>query len=116
MADSDSRSAGVALALGQGVTLWTVLLPPLTDVRRHTPGRSPDFADDVRHAELVAGTLAITIGGVMGYMNRSYAPIVASSIVISVMILAYEYTLQSQGTHANVSVIPGEASSERYAE
>lgn len=93
MADKDAPLGAVTLSVAQAVSLWTVLLPPITEIRRHTPGTSPDFAADVRHAEMVAGTLAVTVGGIMACLEKSYAPIVASGVLVASMIVAYEYTL-----------------------
>jgi len=109
---SDNTPLGaVTLAVAQTVSLWTVLMPPITEVRRHTPGSAPDFADDVRHAEIVAGTLAITVGGIMSAMERDYTPLVASAVLVAAMIAAYEYTLNTQGVQAHVTIINGEVAS-----
>lgn len=105
---SDTPQGAITLSVAQAVTLWTVLLPPITEVRRHTPGGAPEFAADVRHAELVAGSLAITIAGVMAYLEKSYAPLIASSVLVATMIAAYEYTLHVPGSTASVSVINSE--------
>jgi hypothetical protein len=102
---SNEEIMGVTLALGQTVSLWTVLTPPITEVRRHSPGNAPAFTDDVRQAEIVAGVLALTVGALMGYVTKSKQPFLAVAVLVGTMTLAYEYTLQCPGAHAEVSVI-----------
>ena len=102
----ENTFGAVTLSVAQTVSLWTVLLPPVSEVRRHTPGRAPQFADDVRHAEMVAGSLAITVGAIMAVTEKDYRPLIASAVLVAAMIAAYEYTLQTNpGAQTAVTII-----------
>lgn len=87
---------GATLALTQTVALWTVLMPPLHDVRHYTPGAAPEFADDVRQAELVIGVTSIAVGFIASRIENSWTPLVASSLLVFTLVGAYEYTLRKQ--------------------
>lgn len=85
---------GATLAITQTVALWTVLMPDLHEVRRHTPGQAPEFADDVRQAEMVIGVTSVVVGYVASRIEKSWTPLLASTMVTFTLIAAYEYTLR----------------------
>jgi hypothetical protein len=53
-------------------------------------------------AELVAGSLAITIGGIMSVATHNNRPVVIASVVVCALVIAYEFTLRRPGARGNV--------------
>jgi hypothetical protein len=94
--------AGTTLAITQTLTVWSVLMPPITEVRENTPGRSPTFTDDMRQTEAVAGTVAVGIGYLMTKLTNTWEPLVYSAMFVTLLIMAYEYVLHTDNRHLSV--------------
>jgi len=99
---SSNDVAGSTLSVTQSVTLWTVFLPPLTDIKRYSPGGNPDFAADVRHAECMAIATSLGLSVVICTLDKTWRPMIAWLAVTMVMLVAYEYTMQSPGYSATL--------------
>lgn len=107
MSDNASSTAmvGTTLAVTQTISLFTVLMPPITDVHRHNPEADHPFASDVRQAEFVAGGLSLSVAAIMSRIEGSWLPFVAASFLVAVLIGAYEYTLNKPGFTPNLSAV-----------
>lgn len=91
---------GATLSVTQTISLFTVLMPPITDIHHHNGDSSHPFATDVRQAELVAGTLSLSVAAIMARIEDSWTPFIATSILVAVLIGSYEYTLRKPGYSA----------------
>lgn len=97
--DSKNAVAGSTLALTQTVTVWTILMPPIWEVRENTPGRDPGFADDMRQTECVAGLISVAVGYIMTKVEHSWNPLICSTLLVLTLIAAYEYVLFTDKRH-----------------
>jgi hypothetical protein len=94
--------SGASLSATSTIMIYTVFLPEFTDVKRQTPGRNPDFADDVRFAEIMAASTSLGVALLVAHLESSWTPILAWAAVSILLTLAYEFTLQVPGTQANL--------------
>lgn len=111
MADGNKVSvSGAGLSATSTIMIYTVFLPEFTDVKRQTPGRNPDFADDVRYAELMAGVTSLGVAIMVARLEGSWTPIVAWAAVAVLLTAAYECTLRQPGTQPNLVSMTGTTS------
>ena len=92
---SDSNFPAVSLGVTQTLMLWTTLTPELSEVRAANPGSDPAFAAEVRHAEIVAGSIALLIGVIGSVSMKSADPFIASATTVLGLAIAYEITLNA---------------------
>lgn len=102
MAESHMAVTGASISATSTIMIYTVFLPEFTDVKRQTPGRNPDFADDVRFAEMMAAGTSLGVALLVARMESSWTPIVAWAAVAVLLTAAYEYTLQMPGVKPNL--------------
>lgn len=91
---SDKGLGGATLGVTQTIALWTVLIPPVSEVRRTTPGEDPDFADDVRNSEAIVIAVSLVVASIMSKLEGSLMPLVATAFLLFTLVAAYEYTLR----------------------
>lgn len=99
---SDNAAVGTTLGITQTVSLFTVLMPPVTDINRHRPDDDHPFTSDVRQAELIAGGLSLTVGVVLSRVENSWTPFTVTAFLVAALIFAYEYTLRKPGHAPNL--------------
>lgn len=85
------------MVITQGFAIFNSFLPDLVEVRRSTPGDNPEFHNDIRNAETMAGALVIGIGFLVSALIRQPYPLYVSFAVVGGMVLLYEYTYRSKG-------------------
>lgn len=83
------------MGITQGVSTFNQFLPPLHEVRKHTPQGDPEFAADVRVGEVAASALILGIGAVASSLTGSTAPIVVAALTAIGLIILYESTLRT---------------------
>jgi len=89
----------------QAVGLFQGLAPNLTDVRRHSPGE-PSYAEDLRRAELVAGSLAVGLGTLVSLHEKSFAPLLFSGLTVLGLVCLYEYQFRTPSRHPHPTDLP----------
>ncbi len=91
-----SDSFGPAtLALGSAMSAFTTMLPKITDIRKANPEKNPEFAADVRMAEIAAVTVAVGFGAIVSSLSGSAAPLVVVAIMCVILLSLYETTLRA---------------------
>lgn len=99
---STQSVSGASLSATSTIMIYTVFLPEFTDVKRQTPGHNPDFADDVRYAEIMAAATSLGVAVLVARLEDSWTPIVAWAAVSILLSLAYECTLRMPGVRPNL--------------
>jgi hypothetical protein len=99
---SENGMVGATLSVTQTVTLFTVLMPSVSDVNRHMPDDNHPFTADVRQSELIAGVLSLSVGAIMSRIEHSWTPFIAAAFLVAILIAAYEYTLHRPGNSPNL--------------
>ena len=82
------------LAATQSISLFTTLLPPLTDVRRADPVENPDIAADVRMGEIAAVSITLGLGAVTSALTKSNIPVITAAFASLGLVFLYEWTLR----------------------
>jgi hypothetical protein len=87
---------GASLAIPQTVGVYQFFLPPIREVRQAEPG-DPAMRGDVHLGQAVAGTVALTVGGLLAYLTGSRVPVYAALFVALTIGLFYEIALNGKG-------------------
>lgn len=74
---------------------FTAFMPSLREVRNADPSDAT-IVGDVRYGEVVAGTIALIIGGVAASMSGNPLPLFTAILVIAGMVALYEFTLYNK--------------------
>jgi hypothetical protein len=81
------------LGVTQGITTFTTLLPPLSDIRKADPSDT-SFAGDVRMGEVAAVTLTLGIGVISSSLTGSPVPAATSVLMCFILLCVYESALR----------------------
>lgn len=83
------------LAVGQGIAVFNTMMPPITEIRKRTPDTDPEFAADVRVAEIVGSVITLGIGLIMSSLSQSSLPALVAIMVAAGLTITYECVLRS---------------------
>lgn len=100
---SKDGAIGATLSVTQTVALFTVIMPPVAEINRTSP--DVPFTSDVRQSMLVAGGLSIAVSLVNSHLDGSWTPLVVTSLLVTVFIVAYEYTMRKPGRPVNLASV-----------
>lgn len=93
---ADAAGMGVAsLAIGQATFAYTAFLPSLREVRRAEPG-DPLMRGDVLLGQVAAGSVTLSVGGLLSWMTQSRIPLWTSIAIGAIMAALYQYALTNQ--------------------
>lgn len=96
MADIDGMALTfTTLLVGQGVGMFTTMMPEMREVRHTNPDNDPIKASDCRLGELLASTFTVGLGFVMSLVAGDKLPLLASFIIAGAMTAMYEFLLMS---------------------
>jgi hypothetical protein len=98
------KAEGAALALAgslavEGFKLVRDYMPDLSEVRRAEAGDVTIVAD-ARAAELQGAVIVVVVGGVVSYLAKSPAPLVAGVVGLSAAVVLYEWQLRRRPVEA----------------
>lgn len=82
-----------SVVLGQTISSFTQLLPPLSEVRKASKD-DPNMAGDVRLGEIAAAALAIGVGAIASSVVGDPTPVVISAILALALICIWETALR----------------------
>lgn len=89
--------AAAAISVGQAVTVYSLFLPPLTEVRRAT-SNDPMVRADVRTGQLGAAIVVVSIGMILSSMTNSQLPFAISVLMSAVIAAVYEFAMRNNGS------------------
>lgn len=93
MAALDSGGiAAATISIGQTIAAYQFFLPKLQDVRK-ADSADEDMRADVLIGQLAAGSVSMTVGGMLTAMTGSQAPVWATLFIAVVMAVIYQYTM-----------------------
>lgn len=96
MPESGSVQAASAVSVGQAVTVYSLFLPPLTEVR-HAVADDPVMRGDVRMGQFGAAVVVVGIGVVLSNMTGSMVPAVIAAFMSLVIAAVYESAMRQNG-------------------
>lgn len=96
MPEQGSVQAAAAISVGQAVTVYGLLLPPLTEVR-HAVQDDPVVRGDVRTGQVGAAVVVISIGFILSNMTGTMVPAGVAVFMSAVMAAVYESALRQNG-------------------
>lgn len=82
------------LSMTQAFTAFNVMLPALSEVRKHDL-TDTEFVGDVRLGEMAAAGLALGVGAIASSLTGSSTPIIVSAVMAGGLVLLYESTLRA---------------------
>lgn len=88
---TQNDTAGMLMALTQGVASWFAMTPDIKHVQDKMPVTDPDFAKDFRRSEVTAGGITLAIGAIGSLILKSFYPFLASVLIVAVLAVAYEW-------------------------
>lgn len=88
--------AAAVVSMGQAVTVYSLFLPPLTEVRRATAG-DPVMKADVRMGQFGASVVVVGIGLVLSNMTRSMVPFAVGVFMSIIIAGVYESAMKQNG-------------------
>lgn len=84
----------VALAGIQGVSVFTSLLPAISEIRQANPTTQTTFVKDVRTSELMSSLITLGMGTLLALMMDNPLPLYVAVISSTAMVLVYESLLR----------------------
>lgn len=96
MPESGNVQAAAAVSIGQVVTVYSIMLPPLTQVRRATAD-DPAMRGDVRMGQVGAAAVVIGIGFVLSNLTGSMVPTGIAIFMSAVISAVYESAMRQNG-------------------
>lgn len=84
----------VALAGIQGVSVFTSLLPAISEIRKANPATQTTFVKDVRASELMSSLITLGMGTLLAMMMSNPLPVYVAVISSTAMVLVYETLLR----------------------
>lgn len=82
-----------SMVLGQSISSFIQLLPPLADVRK-ADKNDPNIAGDVRLGEVAAATIAIGVGAIASSLLGDPTPVFVAAIMALALICIWETALR----------------------
>lgn len=82
-----------SLALTQALGSFNSFLPPLTEIRKHTP-TDVVFVKDVRSGEIAAVVVTMGVGAVMSSLTKDPTPAIVALVISVGLVGVYEWTLR----------------------
>lgn len=95
MAVDPSLVGPASLAVTQTVAVFTTFLPKWDEIRQKDPAHNPEFAADVRMAEIGAVCVTVGVGVIASWLTGSPVPAAVSGFAALGMVFMYEVTLRS---------------------
>lgn len=96
MPESGSVQAAAAVSVGQAVTVYSLFLPPLTEVR-HSVADDPVMRGDVRTGQFGAAVVVVGVGFVLSNMTGSMVPVAVAVFMSAVIAAVYETAMRQEG-------------------
>jgi hypothetical protein len=91
------HSAAV-VSMGQAVTIYSLFLPPLTEVRRATAD-DPAMRGDVRMGQFGAAIVVTGIGLILSNLTGSSLPLTVGLIMSLIVAVVYETAMRQDGVN-----------------
>lgn len=95
MPESGSVQAAAAVSVGQAVTVYTLFLPPLTEVRQATVD-DPITRANVRTGQFGAAVVVVSVGFVLSNMTGSTVPVGMAMFMSLVIAAVYESAMRKE--------------------
>jgi hypothetical protein len=82
-----------SIAISQAVIAFTAFLPNFVEVGKSS---KDDIQGEVRLGEMAAVTIALSIGGLLGWMTGSYVPFFIAGTMSAILVGMYETALRKE--------------------
>src|SRR5690242_16356191 len=94
MGPQSHDTAGMLMAVTQGVASWLAITPDLKNVQDAGPA-DPEFLADFRRTEITAGAITVGIGAVGSLIMKSIYPLLASVLIVVLLVTVYEWSFRA---------------------
>lgn len=87
---SEAKLAASFLVVSQGIVLYSVFPPNMSDLRRNHPASSPALGTDLRVSEVICTVLVVATGIIASFLAKDALPFWLALLIAALMTGALE--------------------------